>query len=327
MSEIGKLQTWKIPADKLHNWRRLNPDIPKNEATDCVINSLHYLGVIENPDFAGILSNYANTNKRGITDSEVLELIFKKFNEDNDYKIINHKIGSKTEIELKKELKNDNYTFAFYRRSTGMWHGVIVTKQNNIIYVLDPQQEKIFCEFTNYLDWVKEQQFVRVDYILKSKIARRRNETTVKLRKNTVSEHTRKRRKIGVTSSNSSSKKGNMIQKILPIKKTSSKKTSTSTLTSSSKKLNKNQKILPIKKTSSKNTSTSTLTSSSKKENILENVVQKLLPKKKTNSKNSSLSTTKKANMVKKVQKKRKRTQTRHGSNSSSKKDNMIISI
>jgi hypothetical protein len=286
MSQIGKLQTWKIPADKLYYWQRLNPDIPKDEATDCVINSLHYLGVIENPDFAKFLSNYTNTNQRGTSDSEVLKLIFEKFNKDDHYKIINHKVGSKTDLEIRKELKDGDYTFAFYRRSTGMWHGVIVTKQNNVMYVLDPQQQIILCESTNYVDWVNEQKFVHIDYILKNKITRKRNETRVKLRKKTLSEHTRKRRRIGKSNSSSSTTKKenmleNVIEKILPKKKTSSTNSSTSTLSSTPKKKTGTKKNL-----NSISTSTSTLTSS---------------PKKRSTSKNSSLSSTKKANVNKQI--------------------------
>jgi hypothetical protein len=312
MSQRGKLQTWKIPADKLDNWRRLNPDVAKDEARDCVINSLHYLGVIENPEIAKIWSNYANSTniinskgekiKRGISSPEILRFVFNKFNQETINQKIYHKIGNKSDTDLQKELKNNTYTIALFSRSdnegkaiTG--HAVILVKENNSIYVLDTQQETV-CKLLFLPAYIKENGYSQVEYLLKSKTPRNRNETTVKLRKNTVSEHTRKRPRIGVNSSNSTSKKENVVQK-----------------------------ILSKKKTNSKNSSTSTLTSSSKKENMLENVVQKILPKKKTNSKNSSLSSTKKANMVKKVPKKRKRTQSRHGSNSSSKKDNMSISI
>jgi len=42
-----KLKTWKIEPSKLQNWKRLDPNFPKEKATDCVINSLAFLGISE----------------------------------------------------------------------------------------------------------------------------------------------------------------------------------------------------------------------------------------------------------------------------------------
>ena len=232
MSQRGKLQTWKIPADKVDNWQRLNPAVAKNEATDCVINSLHFLGVIENPEIAKIWSNYANSTniinskgqkfRKGTHDKEIL--VFKNFNKEGASKKIYHKIGNKSDTDLQKELKNNTYTIALFSRLdnkgkaiTG--HAVILVKENDSIYVLDTQQETV-CKLFFLPAYIKENGYSQVEYLLKSKTSRKRNETTVKLRKNTMSEHTRKRRKIN---SNSNSKKENMlenmIQKIVPKKK------------------------------------------------------------------------------------------------------------
>jgi len=205
MSQIGKLQTWQIPPDKINNWRRLNPHVPKEEATDCAINSLHFLGVIDNPDFAKILSDFANTNQRGIRGPEVLQLIYNKFNENNDSKINNYTMGYKTDREIRSELKNDTYTIAGYLRPNGdMGHAVILTKQRDVIYVLDPQQVRQYCELTDYSDWVNSQNFARdenggvlITYILKNKVARKREETTVTLRNiNSRSPSAKKRKTI-----------------------------------------------------------------------------------------------------------------------------------
>lgn len=210
MSQIGKLQTWEIPADKIDSWRRLNPDVPTEIATDCTINSLHFLGVIDNPDFASILSNYANTNQRGVYDAETLKLVYDKFNEKSDYQTKNYTFGSKTDAQLRSELKNNTYTIATYRRFGAPGHSVILTKQNNIMYVLDPQQQRLYCELTNYSDWVNSQRFARdqrggvyIGYILKNKITRKRNDTIISLRRrNSRSPPTKKRR---INSNNSKS--------------------------------------------------------------------------------------------------------------------------
>ena len=57
-----ELVKWKIPKDKLDNWKRLNPDVPKNIATDCAINVLHFLGVIENREIAEKIAKHKNDN-------------------------------------------------------------------------------------------------------------------------------------------------------------------------------------------------------------------------------------------------------------------------
>jgi len=189
MSQIGKLQTWEIPPDKLNNWQRLNPHVEKEVATDCAINSLYLLGVIDNPDFAKILSDFANKDQRGMYGPEVLQLIYNKFNENNDSKINNYTMGFKTDEEIREELKDDTYTIAGYLRDNGQGHVVILTKQGDIIFVFDPQQETVYCELTDYSDWVNSQNFARdengaplIAYILQNKVTRKREETPVTLR-------------------------------------------------------------------------------------------------------------------------------------------------
>ena len=234
MSQRDNLQTWKIPADKLKNWQRLNPNVAKNEAADCTINSLYFLGVIDNPEIAKIWSNYANSTniinskgqkiKKGIDNREILRFVFNNFNKEAISEKIYHKIGNKSDIDLQKELKNNTYTIALFSRldnegKTIMGHAVILVKQDNSIYVLDTQQETV-CKVLFLPAYIKENGYSHVEYLLKSKTSRNRNETIVKLRKDTRPEHTKKKRRIN---SNSNSKKENMlenmIQKIVPKKR------------------------------------------------------------------------------------------------------------
>jgi hypothetical protein len=177
----GKLQKWKIPKEKLINWKRLNPDVPKNIATDCTINVLHFLGVIENREIAENLAKYRNMNKRGTYNAEVLKFIFDSFNKNPEFKV-NHVINTKTEEEILNELNNDEYTIAQYSRANTEGHSVIITRLDNEIYVYDPQQETL-CHFQKLPDMIKDQKYVSTDYIIKDKIARTRKSTTIKLRK------------------------------------------------------------------------------------------------------------------------------------------------
>jgi len=242
MSQIGKLQTWKIPADKLENWRRLNPDVAKNEATDCVINSLHFLGVIENRDFASVLSNYANY-KKSTDESEILKIMLDNFQSDDEFKVY-HKIGKPTASELYKQLKNNTYTIAMFTRINTTGHAVIITKQNDIIYILDPQQETHYCGMPEYKKWVKDQKYSDVKFLIKQRIKRKRDSTTKKLRKPKSPGNLTKKPRLGNTSSSSSKKSAistntsiSTLSSSTPKKRTGTKKilTSTSTLTSKSR--------------------------------------------------------------------------------------------
>lgn len=215
MSQIGKLQTWKIPSSKLQYWRRLNPDIPKHEAKDCAVNSLQLLGVIENPFFANYLSKYTYTREgvKGLLDSELLSLIFDRFNIESQQKITNHILGKKTDRQIFHEMENDTYTLAIYYPvneygNRMLSHAVVITKQNDQLYVLDPQQEKIYCGFADYNQWIERNNWSKdtngdtnVICILKSKTTRGRHETKLTLRKprSRSRSRSRKRPRIGNT--------------------------------------------------------------------------------------------------------------------------------
>ena len=179
MTRRGEILTWTIPKDKMSNWKRLNPDYPKSKATDCVINSLHYLGIIDNRDFANVLSDYAN--KKAPTADEVLQLIFNSF-ESNGFKVYDT-IGIKQYTEIRKELKNNEYTIFLYTRRNNTGHAVVLGKIKNELYFIDTQQEEYFCESTNLHTWLKNEDIVKTEFILKGKHARKRNSTTIKLRK------------------------------------------------------------------------------------------------------------------------------------------------
>ena len=175
MSERNELLKWKIPQDKLINWKRLNPDlINKEEAHDCVINSFHLLGVIDDPETAKILSQqHANV---GVQNDELLKIIYDKYSNVYDGLKINFKLDKKEPNEIRKKLNNDEYTFVGFTRPDGKeGHAVIITKQNDIFYVYDPQQEKCYQELINLQDWVKENNFNGALFLLKDKISRVRS--------------------------------------------------------------------------------------------------------------------------------------------------------
>ena len=181
-----ELVKWKIPKEKLVNWKRLNPDVPKNIAIDCAINVLHFLGVIENREIAEKIAKHKNDNKIGTDYSEILQFIFDSFYNDKDYTEfkINYEIGKKYDEEILNELNNNEYTIALYDRMNDIGHSVLIARLDNEIKLYDPQQEE-FCHFQKLPDMIKDQKYVSTRYIIKvrNRLARKHSPTTIKLRK------------------------------------------------------------------------------------------------------------------------------------------------
>ena len=181
-----ELVKWKIPKDKLDNWKRLNPDVPKNIATDCAINVLHFLGVIENREIAEKIAKHKNDNKIGTDYSEILQFIFDSFYNDKDYTEfkINYEIGKKYDEEILNELNNNEYTIALYDRMNDIGHSVLIARLDNEIKLYDPQQEDS-CAFQDLNDMIQNKKYVSTRYIIKvrNRLARKHSPTTIKLRK------------------------------------------------------------------------------------------------------------------------------------------------
>lgn len=175
--------TWKIPQSTLTAWSRLNADVPKQEATDCVVNSLHLLGVLKNRAFSEAIAKKINTKKKGLYDYQILHLI---------YEYLNRKEGvyseeTKTTAGLYRgdlqHMKNGEYTFAIFRNVV-ISHAVVLYKHEDTIYVYDPQQEHS-CSETELQEWIKDGKYYGIDFLYYEKTARLRSKTNTKTKSNT----------------------------------------------------------------------------------------------------------------------------------------------
>lgn len=191
LGKHGKLVSWKIPEDvmddiepylpeKVKKWKRLQSHIPKTATTDCVINSLAFLDVIKDRDFAEQWANWANTNpQKGITTDELLQLV-------SDYFTISKKLKITTLIQPPKysiidELNNNEYTLALGRRTNGMGHAVVIIKKNGVLSVFDPQQEIVHCGLPEIDEWYTSSNFSHIEYLyygMERKQARLRDTTS-----------------------------------------------------------------------------------------------------------------------------------------------------
>ena len=182
-----KLQTWNIPPEKINEWRRLQSTFPKEQATDCTINVLCFLGVIENPDSAEKLAKEKNRRGQGTDFYETLSHIFYHFNK-GEYKI-NHVLLTPDDpyTEVIAALTHDNmYTLGWLERGPGVpGHSVIIARIKGELYILDPQQQSGYCGLDAIRQYLSDQGIVRIFYIYKSigKPVRNRDSTTKQIRK------------------------------------------------------------------------------------------------------------------------------------------------
>jgi hypothetical protein len=186
----GKLMVWKVPQSTIQNWSRLDTQISKSQATDCVVNSLHLLGVLKNRAFSSAIAKQVNAKQTGLSDKEIIHFI---------YEYLNRKEGVYSE-ETKTtagiydgnidDLNNGEYTFAIFR-GLKFGHAVVIYKHENIVFVYDPQQERS-CSETELENWIKEREFYQVDFLYFEKVARLRSKSKTNTKTKTKS-NTRKK--------------------------------------------------------------------------------------------------------------------------------------
>jgi hypothetical protein len=182
-----ELQTWTIPPEKISAWRRLQPTFPKEQAIDCTINVLRFLGVIENPDFAEALAEEKNTKRQGTNPNEALSYIFLHFNKE-EYKV-NHALITPADpyAAVIAALTHDNmYTLGWLGRGHGViGHSVVIARINGELYILDPQQQSGYCGLVAIRQYFDEQRIEGISYIYKSisKPVRNRTETATQIRR------------------------------------------------------------------------------------------------------------------------------------------------
>jgi len=184
----GKLMVWKIPQSTINNWSRLSSDVPKEEAVDCVVNSLHLLGVLKNRTFSEAIANKVNAKKTGIYDAQIISLIYEYLNRKEGV----YNMETKTTAGLYRgdieDLRNGEYTFAILR-NIKMSHAVVIYKHDNEVYVYDPQQEYV-CSETELDNWIKSGSYAQIDFLYYEKTARYLTKSKTK-----SATHTRKKQK------------------------------------------------------------------------------------------------------------------------------------
>ena len=198
-----KILTWKITNEMVNKWKCLDPDISKNIATDCTINSLQFFDVIDRKEAEKLSKEMNNIKKTGTYPNETLSFIFNKFN--NEMKEIH-------EISESHNFKNNNWKeyliklikpgyasiFLIYGHNHG--HALIVgVTDDKQLVLIDPQQEIFFVTNESIDEYLTKYEFIKFRLIyknLKESNKRNLNPTKIQIRKQKIEEPKRKKRKI-----------------------------------------------------------------------------------------------------------------------------------
>ena len=130
----GKLMVWKVPQSTIHNWSRLDTQISKSQATDCVVNSLHLLGVLKNRAFSEAIAKQVNAKKNGLSDNEIIHFIYEYLNRKEGVYNMETKTTAGIYDGNIEDLKNGEYTFAIFR-GLKFGHAVVIYKHENKVFV------------------------------------------------------------------------------------------------------------------------------------------------------------------------------------------------
>ena len=220
-----QLLSFEITNKQIQEWEPLDKN--HQEPVDCAINVLHFFNIIDKEDIAGQLSKLKNVTKKGTLYAEIIYFLNQKY---KDYKFKIKRIDTNEYfIKLLNEIPLKNGIISLLGR-TEMGHANIIAKNNNnIIYILDPQQNSHFqlnSDYSNLNNFINDNKYNSFSTIfvkpkkleIKNKIARNRKETKIQIRKpsNVSEQHTRKKRKIKVTPklSKTISKKKNSVESL-----------------------------------------------------------------------------------------------------------------
>jgi|688.fasta_scaffold03813_2 hypothetical protein len=210
------LKTWKWKTDgynKLENWKYLQADIPRcKENLGCVINSLHFIGEIEERERAEQMVAKLHQEKKMMETNEIIQILYDNnaLEKKHSYKIINKIINpgiiNNVELlfytcqEISKMIPIGYCTLAFFQRldlsklplgqieSSG-GHAVLIDSKG----IFDSQQNKKYVSKNEIVSWFQEQNFMYVFFIYESDRTKRlRNETNIIIRKKKDSNKTKK---------------------------------------------------------------------------------------------------------------------------------------
>lgn len=212
MSDYNLLQ-FELKDKQINEWEPLDKD--HQSPYDCVINVFHFFNIIDDKQTSKNLSKLKNELQIGTIEAEMTYFLSNKFNS-YDFKMRESK-NVDDFLNVLNSIEIGTGIISLFSRKKDTGHAVITARdRDGTLYILDPQAYshvkvtdksvlKHYIEYNNYDSFFTY--FVKSKSTLgvKRKIARNRNETTIQIRKKSVSPQTRK--KLRVSSSKKQPKK------------------------------------------------------------------------------------------------------------------------
>jgi hypothetical protein len=152
--------------DKLSDWSCLQSDVPREDANDCVINTLHFLEVIKNREISEQFAKIANAGNIPTLD-KVLELMFTFLDGKHNSSKYSPPFDSWIHI-LREQLSPKYATLVLLERDPPPGHAVIAYKDgDNTLYIFDPQQSMVYTE-DKLQEYFLENEYSKLSLIYKS---------------------------------------------------------------------------------------------------------------------------------------------------------------
>jgi hypothetical protein len=188
--------------EKLRDWVCLQPEIPREKVTDCVISSFHFIDIIKDRTIAEEYATHLTKhNLTGVTEDAILNELYKYIKKtatfyEHDYDKSKKKPYKKWVDILNTELKPKHITILFLK-DTITGHAINVYKdENNVLYLIDSQQHTVIPSDNNtdkeeeIYDYFEDNDFVKMVliFIPTDNSLKRKHDDTLKIRKRSPSE-------------------------------------------------------------------------------------------------------------------------------------------
>lgn len=195
--------------EKLRDWVCLQPEIPREKLTDCVISSFHFIDIIKDRTIAEEYAKHLTKhNLTGVTEDAILNELYKYIKKSATFSEYDYDKSKKNPYQkwlhvLNKELKPKHLTILFLKKTT-QGHAINVYKdEKNVLYFIDSQTRDVIPSGNDTYDEEEIHDFLAEEGFIKMGLIRiptpenslkREREDTLKIRKMSPSSKTTSKR-------------------------------------------------------------------------------------------------------------------------------------
>jgi len=172
-----------ITEEMLNSWQPLDSAHPRDMATDCAVNVMHFLGIVEHRWRAELAAAHYNQHQQGVDQYVALERYYeqhtKEFPSTKPINVWFQFSFVQEDMEFLKTMLRMNYaTYFWCNRAGAAGHSTILAiNGNNEFVVIDPQQMKYYIGVAQIMEFITEQKFVDCWILFTNKREKRVDET------------------------------------------------------------------------------------------------------------------------------------------------------